>query len=235
VTVSIRRARKDDAAFLVGLVTHEDVQPFLAAVRATDRDGILAEIERSDVVERLRLHEPMDRRERDRRSGRDDDGGRLDRLDLRPRELDLGRGHELALGLDEVDLAGLEQRLDAGDELLHDLILAGHGLRQIEVAGEVDPGHRRVRAHPVEVARVEQRFRRDAADGDACPADTVALDERDLRATHARVQSGDVSAWTAAEDRDVVLVGHASKSLVGVVASRSSGCARYPCRAFSSM
>ena len=47
--VSIRRARSDDVDFLVELVTHEDVEPFLAAVRAKDRDEILAEIERSDT------------------------------------------------------------------------------------------------------------------------------------------------------------------------------------------
>jgi len=49
VKVSIRRARSDDVDFLVELVTHEDVEPFLAAVRAKDRDEILAEIERSDT------------------------------------------------------------------------------------------------------------------------------------------------------------------------------------------
>ena len=48
MTVTIRRARADDAAFLVELVSHEDVEPFLAAVRAKDRDAILAEVERSD-------------------------------------------------------------------------------------------------------------------------------------------------------------------------------------------
>jgi RimJ/RimL family protein N-acetyltransferase len=47
MTVSIRRAREDDVDFLVELVTHEDVEPFLAAVRATGRDEILAEIARS--------------------------------------------------------------------------------------------------------------------------------------------------------------------------------------------
>jgi ribosomal-protein-serine acetyltransferase len=35
--------------FLVELVTHEDVEPFLAAVRASGRDEILAEIERSEA------------------------------------------------------------------------------------------------------------------------------------------------------------------------------------------
>jgi RimJ/RimL family protein N-acetyltransferase len=47
LTVSIRRARFDDVDFIAELVTHEDVEPFLAAVRAKDRDDILAEIERS--------------------------------------------------------------------------------------------------------------------------------------------------------------------------------------------
>jgi RimJ/RimL family protein N-acetyltransferase len=45
--VSIRRARPEDVDFLVGLVTHDDVQPFLAAVRASDRGAVLEEIERS--------------------------------------------------------------------------------------------------------------------------------------------------------------------------------------------
>jgi RimJ/RimL family protein N-acetyltransferase len=48
VNVAIRRARVDDADFLVELVTHEDVEPFLAAVRAKGRDEILAEITRSE-------------------------------------------------------------------------------------------------------------------------------------------------------------------------------------------
>jgi RimJ/RimL family protein N-acetyltransferase len=47
VTVAIRRARADDADFIAELVTHEDVEPFLAAVRAKSREDILAEIERS--------------------------------------------------------------------------------------------------------------------------------------------------------------------------------------------
>ena len=48
MTVSIRRAKPDDVDFLVELVTHEDVEPFLAPVRAKGRDEILAEIERSE-------------------------------------------------------------------------------------------------------------------------------------------------------------------------------------------
>jgi RimJ/RimL family protein N-acetyltransferase len=47
VTVSIRRARADDLDFLVELVTHADVEPYLAAIRAKGPDEIGAEIERS--------------------------------------------------------------------------------------------------------------------------------------------------------------------------------------------
>ena len=49
MTVEIRRAHADDAAFIAELVTHEDVEPFLAAVRAKSREQILAEIERSEA------------------------------------------------------------------------------------------------------------------------------------------------------------------------------------------
>ncbi len=43
----IRRARPEDADFLVRLVAHEEVEPFLAAVRASDRASVVAGIERS--------------------------------------------------------------------------------------------------------------------------------------------------------------------------------------------
>jgi RimJ/RimL family protein N-acetyltransferase len=49
VGVSIRRARSDDADFLAELVTHADVEPFLAAVRAKGREEILEEITRSEA------------------------------------------------------------------------------------------------------------------------------------------------------------------------------------------
>ena len=51
VSVAIRRAGADDLDFIVELVTHEDVEPFLAVVRARERSEILGEIERSE-------HEP---------------------------------------------------------------------------------------------------------------------------------------------------------------------------------
>jgi RimJ/RimL family protein N-acetyltransferase len=48
MNVSIRRARPDDVDFLAELVAHEDVEPFLAAIRATGRDELLDEITRSE-------------------------------------------------------------------------------------------------------------------------------------------------------------------------------------------
>jgi RimJ/RimL family protein N-acetyltransferase len=45
--IAIRRARPDDVDFLVALTTHDDVDPFLSARRATSRDELLEEIERS--------------------------------------------------------------------------------------------------------------------------------------------------------------------------------------------
>jgi RimJ/RimL family protein N-acetyltransferase len=47
VNVEIRRAGLEDVDFLVDLVTHEDIEPFLAAVGAKDREDVLAEVERS--------------------------------------------------------------------------------------------------------------------------------------------------------------------------------------------
>ena len=46
--VTIRRSRPDDVDFLVDLVTNEDVEPFLAATRSRDAEGILADVLRSD-------------------------------------------------------------------------------------------------------------------------------------------------------------------------------------------
>jgi RimJ/RimL family protein N-acetyltransferase len=43
----LRRADPEDVDFLLELATHEDVEPYLAAVRPRDRDGLLEEVERS--------------------------------------------------------------------------------------------------------------------------------------------------------------------------------------------
>ena len=49
MNVSLRRARHDDVEFLVGLFTHEDVEPFLAAVRPKDPGSVREEIERGEA------------------------------------------------------------------------------------------------------------------------------------------------------------------------------------------
>jgi RimJ/RimL family protein N-acetyltransferase len=49
VTVTLRRAEPADVDFLLELMTHEDVDPFMAVVRPRDREGLLAEIERSQA------------------------------------------------------------------------------------------------------------------------------------------------------------------------------------------
>jgi RimJ/RimL family protein N-acetyltransferase len=48
VSVSIRRATPEDVDFLVELTTHDDVDPYLSARRATAREELLEEIERSE-------------------------------------------------------------------------------------------------------------------------------------------------------------------------------------------
>jgi RimJ/RimL family protein N-acetyltransferase len=49
VSVGIRRAELGDLDFLVELMTHEEVEPFLAVIRPRDPEGVLAEIERSQA------------------------------------------------------------------------------------------------------------------------------------------------------------------------------------------
>jgi RimJ/RimL family protein N-acetyltransferase len=47
--VRLRRAEPADVDFLLELMTHEEVDPYMAVVRPRDREAILAEIERSQV------------------------------------------------------------------------------------------------------------------------------------------------------------------------------------------
>jgi RimJ/RimL family protein N-acetyltransferase len=49
VSVTIRRAGPDDVDFLVELVTHEDVEPFLSARRAKSHEELAEEVARSDA------------------------------------------------------------------------------------------------------------------------------------------------------------------------------------------
>jgi RimJ/RimL family protein N-acetyltransferase len=46
--VRIRRATEDDLDFIVSLLNADDVEPFLAASRPRDADGVLEEIRRSE-------------------------------------------------------------------------------------------------------------------------------------------------------------------------------------------
>jgi RimJ/RimL family protein N-acetyltransferase len=48
-SVTLRRAEPRDADFLVELMTDDDVAPYMAPIRARDREAILAEIERSQA------------------------------------------------------------------------------------------------------------------------------------------------------------------------------------------
>jgi RimJ/RimL family protein N-acetyltransferase len=45
--LSLRRAEPADLDFLVDLMTHDEVEPFMAMIRPRDRESMLAEIERS--------------------------------------------------------------------------------------------------------------------------------------------------------------------------------------------
>jgi RimJ/RimL family protein N-acetyltransferase len=45
----VRRASADDVEFMAELAAHDDVEPFMAAVSARDRESVLAEVERSEA------------------------------------------------------------------------------------------------------------------------------------------------------------------------------------------
>jgi RimJ/RimL family protein N-acetyltransferase len=47
MSVSLRRATDEDVSFIAGLVAHEDVAPYLAAVRPSSEEEIAAELARS--------------------------------------------------------------------------------------------------------------------------------------------------------------------------------------------
>lgn len=47
--LALRRASRDDIDFLVGLMTHSDVEPFLGLVGARDRKALLEQIERCEA------------------------------------------------------------------------------------------------------------------------------------------------------------------------------------------
>ena len=191
------------------------------------------ERECGDVVERLGIGEALDRRQAHFGPGGDDDVLRLDGLvTARCAHPELRRRHERAVTLDEVDLASLEKLLHAGDVLGDHRILARHRLCEVETrALHDDAVLLTVRRDPVRVTGIQQSLRGDAADSYADAADAVAFDERDSRPFDARVKRRDVATGAAAEDGDVVR--RHVKSVATSDASRSNGCAAYPCFAYS--
>ena len=48
MTIEVRRAQRDDADFLLELITDEDTRPFLGGRAGENRDEVVAEIERSE-------------------------------------------------------------------------------------------------------------------------------------------------------------------------------------------
>jgi RimJ/RimL family protein N-acetyltransferase len=51
--VRLRRAEPEDVDFMIEVLTSEQVEPFLSVIRARDREGLLAEIERSSAEPQL--------------------------------------------------------------------------------------------------------------------------------------------------------------------------------------
>jgi len=49
VIIEVRRARRDDADFLLELITDEDTRPFLGGRTGETHDDVIAEIDRSDT------------------------------------------------------------------------------------------------------------------------------------------------------------------------------------------
>lgn len=49
MSVTIRRAEPEDVDFLLELLTDDDVEPYMSVTRPRDREGMLAEIERSQA------------------------------------------------------------------------------------------------------------------------------------------------------------------------------------------
>lgn len=167
MTVTLRRARPEDADFLAALAAEDDVRPFLGPRTAADREAVLEEIERSQ-------REP----ERFGRFVIEVDGepaggigfhvenersriARLERLAVHPRF----RGRRVA---------------DAAAPLLQRLLLAELGYHRLEL--EVYAFNERARAHAERVGFVQEGLKRRAylKDGDWVDSALYALLPEDL-------------------------------------------------------
>src|SRR5208282_233077 len=130
---------------------------------------------------------PLEEGELDRPRARGEDHGPGVDLLLAALGLDvhLGRPEEAAATLDRIDAVRLEERRDPPRELLHDLLLPGAELRQIERrhGPRADPVSARARDLLAERGRVDHRLGRDAAPVEADAAERrVLLDDRRLLA-----------------------------------------------------
>ncbi len=145
------------------------------------------------------------------RAGRDQDARALEKPGVGAVDLDAsGRGDPRAPGQAR-DPVLFEEALHAVGEALHDPVLPGH--HRAEVHGDVarpDAVRAEVVARrPVELARVEQGLRGDAADAQARAAERrLLVDAGHAHAELGRADGGDVAAGAGA-DHDQVVRGRA--------------------------
>src|ERR1700736_4312514 len=140
-------------------------------------------------------------------------GGDYDRLGVERLALAIGRdldlaGREDAANADvAVDLVLLEQEGDALDVAVDPFVLERHH------GGKIEPRPAHVDAHAAEhlavflvaLRRVQERFRRNAADVETgAPEGLFLLDHRDLHAELRRPNGAHVAAGTGADDDEVV-------------------------------
>ena len=159
-------------------------------------------------------------------AARDQHARGLERLlALRAANRDASRRGEARRTLDPDDLVLLEQRSHALGEAADDAVLPRHHRAEVELdAAHVDA----VRAEPVaclvkELARVEQRLRRDAADVEARAAERfVLLDTRDAHAELRGPDGRHVAARPRADDDEVVAVRHQTSRRSRAGSSRRS-------------
>ena len=118
----------------------------------------------------------------------------------------------------------LEQRGDPLREPADDAVLPAHHGRQVELdAARLDAVHREpLQGVAVELARVEERLRRDAADVEARAAEgAILLDARDLHAELGGTDGGHVASGTRPDYDEVEATHHISSSRRAGSSSRS--------------
>ena len=116
-------------------------------------------------------------------------------------------GVEPAVAVEHGDLAALQQRAEARDQPVDDLVLAGQRRRPVDrgLAG-VDAVLRRLVHVEVGGGRLEQLLGRDAPDVEAGAAEPALLDHGDVQPRRGPVERRGVAAGTAADDDDVVVI-----------------------------